>query len=387
MVHNVFTALFCMLIVLSPLTESAAEQKIIFPPEWGKNLLASENGAQVVDASKLERTQYGPEYLIDGEIGYGPYCAWDFTDKSAFVVFKLVSIAEIDRVAFVNEQRPGLSHHAKELNISKSTDGTNWELVQNFFLTKSPEIQSLVFGEPITAGYLKFDIRSNYGDSEKVVLEEIAAFEVKDSFSTVFRGTTENDILELKNGDRLTGRMEVDEIELQTSYARLSFKKRHIASILFEDNDSYIEKIVVRNGDVFSGFVINRNFSFKLSTGLKIDIRREKIRRIGVRISPDERDTYPRQDLMILKNGDVFSGKITTLTLTVQTSYATVPTKTGDIALIEFTGKERAVTKVTLKNGNTFQGLLQEEDIGIALDSGPSVLIYQDKIERIEFLQ
>ena len=376
------TLLVCTFIVF-PFKGAAAQ--ISFPQEWGVNILSKANGALPLSSSQLEDADHGIDNLIDGDATEGaPYCSWNFSSKPAFVIIKLLNPFRIDRLAFLNDQRDGVSFHAKDVHVYVSNDGELWKSFKKIALPQSPKLQTVVIKNPVTATFLKFEINSNYG-ADYAVLEEIAAFGTQSYSTPLFRGTAKHDVMELKNGDLLTGTMLNDQVGIQTAYARLAFRKDQIASLLLEGNIANIEHIVVINGDVFSGFVLEKNIRFRLSTGSEIEIRREKIKRLGIRKLPYERKEYPRKDVTVLKNGDVFSGTVKTPMITVQTSYAIVPAKTSDIARIEFIGKDRVVTKIKLKNGNTMQGLLQEEDIAIDLDYGPEILIYKDKIDRIEF--
>ncbi len=377
------TLFVCTFLIAFPLKSVAAQ--ISFPQEWGVNILSKANKALLVSSSQLEAGDHSVNYLIDGDGTAGtPYCSWDFSSKPAFVIIKLPSPFRIDRLAFLNDQRDDRNFQVKDISAFTSDDGKQWKSLQKFALTRSPELQAFEIRNPVTATFLKFEINSNYG-ADYAVLEEIAAFGRESRSLPMFRGTARYDVMELKNGDVLTGTMLNKQIGIQTSYARLAFRKDQIASLLLEGDIANIENIIVINGDVFSGFVLEKNILFKLSTGPEIEVRREKIKRLGIRKLPYEKKEYPRKDVTTLKNGDMFSGTVTTPTFTVQTSYAIVPAKTSNIELIEFIGKDRVVTKIKLKNKNTMQGLLQEEDISINLDYGPEILIYKDKIDRIEF--
>lgn len=377
------TLLVCTFFMAFPLKSAAAQ--ISFPQEWGVNILSKANNALPISSSQLEDADHGIDNLIDGDATKGaPYCSWNFSSKPAFVIIKLPNPFRIDRLAFLNDQRDGVNFHVKDVQVYVSNDGELWKSLKRIVLPQSSKLQTVVIKNPVTAAFLKFEIKSNYG-ADYAVLEEIAAFGAQVRSAPVFRGTAKYDVMELKNGDLLTGTMLNDQIGIQTAYARLAFRKDQIASLLLEGDIANIEQIIVINGDVFSGFVLEKTIRFRLSTGSEIEVRREKIKRMGIRMLPYEKKEYPQKDVTVLKNGDVFSGVVKTTRITVQTSYASVPAKISDIALIEFIGKDRVVTKIRLKNGNTMQGLLQEEDLAIDLDYGPEILIYKDKIDRIEF--
>lgn len=174
---------------------------------------------------------------------------------------------------------------------------------------------------------------------------------------------------------------------MQTSYALLKFPKENVASLLFEGDETNIERLVLVNGDVFSGFLLDRYLNFQLRTGPQKSIRREKLSKLGLKIRPDQPDVPMQSDLLILKNGDLFRGDVKNESLTIVTSYAgELPVLVKDIGLVEFSGKKKVVTKITLRNGDTMQGILVDEDVLVDLAYGPEVSIYQDRVLEIRFV-
>lgn len=271
----------------------------------------------------------------------------------------------------------------KKVEVWTSLDTEDNLQQSRSFALERERMQTVEF-EPVEGKFVKFVITSTFG-KPYAEIGEIAVFSTRMGPVTAIRGTKEHDVLTLKNGDVLTGHMKDEEIVLQTSYTKLTFPKANVASLLFEGDISNIEKVVLLNGDVFSGFILNKAFTFTLTTGPEVVIRKEKIKTLGIQIRPTEKDTYPEHDVAKLKNGDVFNGQVTNPKITVKTSYATIPCKISDIATIEFIGDKKIVTKITLRNGNTMQGILLDEDLVINLDYGPEVTIYKDRFDVIKF--
>lgn len=121
----------------------------------------------------------------------------------------------------------------------------------------------------------------------------------------------------------------------------------------------------------------------QLSSGPAITIRREALKRIGLRIRQDELKEFGTNDKIVLNNTDQFSGRVLNETITISTNYADIPVEIGKIVKIEFFGRGRVITKITLRNGDTMQGLLKDEDIEIELRLGATIKIYRDKFETI----
>lgn len=200
----------------------------------------------------------------------------------------------------------------------------------------------------------------------------------------IFRGS-EKDVIQLKSGDQLTGIVQNEAFLIQTSYAQLKFPADQIATIVFEGGANNIERIIVLNGDVFSGFILDPEVNINLDAGPKIRIRKEKISKLGFRARPAEKEKYPVNHDITLTNGDHFSGKIKNTSLTIGASFGDMTVEIDQIAKIEFISKKGTVSEITLKNGDKVSGFLKDEDIQIDLDFGGGVKVYQDRFEKIIF--
>ena len=200
----------------------------------------------------------------------------------------------------------------------------------------------------------------------------------------IFRGG-EKEALLLKSGDKLTGTVQNEKFRIQTSYAQLEFPASDIATIIYEGGANNIERIVVLNGDVFSGFILDAEVTVKLDAGPVITIRKEKISKLGFRIRANEKEKYPVNHDVTLTNGDHFSGTVKNQSLKIGAAFGEMPVEIGQIAKIEFISKKGTVTEITLRNGDKVSGFLKDEDVAIDLDFGREVAIYQDRIEKIIF--
>lgn len=220
-------------------------------------------------------------------------------------------------------------------------------------------------------------------DLASIVNFDPATLGARTGFS-ILRGD-ENDVIRLKSGDRLTGTILNESIRIQTSYALLEFPTEEIATLVFEGGANNIERVVVLNGDVFSGFIIDPIINFRLAAGPSVNIRKEKIGQAGFRIRPTELDEYPVQHEVVLTNGDRFSGRVLNDELTIEAAFGALTVDLPSIARIVFVSERGVVTEVTLNNGDKVSGFLRDEDIIIDLDFGAQVAVFQDRVERIIF--
>jgi|GEM_PF-6042030 len=233
-----------------------------------------------------------------------------------------------------------------------------------------------------------FDVAPACAEIDGTDLSNIANFDPRTLGAKagieIFRGG-EKDVFLLKSGDKLTGTVQNEMFRIQTSYAQLEFPAEQIATVIYEGGANNIERLVVLNGDVFSGFILDPDVTVKLEAGPVMKIRKEKISRLGFRIRANEKEKYPVTHDVTLTNGDHFSGTVKNASLKIGAAFGEMPVEIHQIAKIEFISKKGVVTEITLKNGDTVSGFLKDEDIVIGLDFGREVSIYQDRIEKIIF--
>ena len=191
------------------------------------------------------------------------------------------------------------------------------------------------------------------------------------------------DIILLRNGDKLTGTILNNSFSIRTSYAKIKLNNRSIAGIDLEGGKNNIEAIITVNNNRFSGFIDDPLFVFKLQSGAKIKVRREKVLKVIFRVREAERRGMPQRQFIVLKNGDYFSGKITNDKIVIGTTYAKIPLNLANVESIRLIGGDTPLTKVKMLNGDLLQGVLQTEDIALDLDVGSKAKIYQDRMEII----
>jgi len=195
--------------------------------------------------------------------------------------------------------------------------------------------------------------------------------------------SAENDLLILRNGDRLVGNILNDGFGIRTFYGQLNFKSQLVAGIDLEGGENNIEAIITVNNNRFSGFLENPVFSVKLDSGPLVQVRRERVAKIVFHLREDERDGLTQGRYLELKNGDYFSGAILNKMIVVAAAYGDVPVKLDSIKTITITGGSFPMVKVAQTNDTVVQGALKTEDIEVMLDVGAMVKIYQDRIDKI----
>jgi hypothetical protein len=193
----------------------------------------------------------------------------------------------------------------------------------------------------------------------------------------------DDDILILRDGNRLTGTILNESFSLKTPYGGLTFNSQIVAGIDLKGGPNHIESIITVNNNRFSGFIEEPVFVFKLAEGPQVEIRREKVLKAVFRVRDSEREDMPQRQFLILKNKDFFSGEILNDQFVIATTYAKVPVMLDDVESLTLVGGTNHLTEVVFRNGDFLQGVLEWEDIHVELDIGSTIKIYQDRIHTI----
>jgi hypothetical protein len=89
-------------------------------------------------------------------------------------------------------------------------------------------------------------------------------------------------------------------------------------------------------------------------------------------------------DTIELKNGDIITGNISNKNFTIKTSYATLTFDIDKFRQIQIEGNETKQDVLTLRIGDRISGVLQTTEIEIELASGAKTKIAKDKIHLIQ---
>ena len=92
------------------------------------------------------------------------------------------------------------------------------------------------------------------------------------------------------------------------------------------------------------------------------------------------------RDTVLMKNGDVISGKLVNENFTIKTSYASISIKTNDISRIVIEGGGANLDMVTLLTGDRLSGMLENEQIVVRLPAGAEITMERDKIKEINIV-
>ena len=107
------------------------------------------------------------------------------------------------------------------------------------------------------------------------------------------------DVMTLKNGDVLMGRLQGEKITIQASYAKVGLDVEGITRITFEGDGNNMDVVVLTTGDRLSGTIQDKTVKFKMLTGVEIEIDKDKLKEVVLapRVAHGTDDKKPKPPL------------------------------------------------------------------------------------------
>ena len=100
---------------------------------------------------------------------------------------------------------------------------------------------------------------------------------------TTDTAAVEFDVVELRNGDVLSGRFATETFTIRASYGSLDLTKDQISSIAIEDAVGNLDRVVLRTGDRVSGVLENATIEMVLTSGARITLEKGNVGRLRFR--------------------------------------------------------------------------------------------------------
>jgi outer membrane protein OmpA-like peptidoglycan-associated protein len=174
------------------------------------------------------------------------------------------------------------------------------------------------------------------------------------------------DIVYIKNGDKLIGKIKNPSFTLKSAYGKIQIEREFLKSLSFENRSLLDDRI-----------------QFIQEDGKHKTISTEKIKRVWLET---QGPSYPITTIIFTtKNNDRFSGKFLNSQLKIQTKTLTKPIKPKDINRIEFIDEFQMDTKILLENGDLISGTLQNDPIRVAPDTVTELSIPKSQLKAIQF--
>ncbi len=192
------------------------------------------------------------------------------------------------------------------------------------------------------------------------------------------------DVVFLRDGSRRTGVLANDVFHLRTAHGTLNIPARHIAAIELADGRRELDSVITVNRNRLSGFLEDNEFVLPSGEAdARGEIRREKAVKCVFRRRPDELKGLSQGALVLLRNGDFFTGRLASDRFEIEDTRAALRWTPERVASVTFPHAGEGAARLALANGETVMALAPGEDLEFDLDLGLRIKIYRGRIEEI----
>ena len=179
------------------------------------------------------------------------------------------------------------------------------------------------------------------------------------------------DVIELKDGGRLRGRIVNESFMLHTAYGPVSCEIGWLSGIEFDRTPSHVDRVLTINRNRLSGF-LNEVIEFRKASGETIQLDKVALQRIvfGQRETESAHGSTGR--FLVLKNGDLLSGDLRNWNVDIGSGAGVVDREIQEIESVRFVNGRQGL-QILLRNGREETGKMTEDFFQLTLDLGSEI--------------
>ena len=193
----------------------------------------------------------------------------------------------------------------------------------------------------------------------------------------------DSDLVVLRSGEMLRGEIQNQALTLRTAYGPILLPCPKIARLDMATEPGQLDSVTTVIGDRLTGLLEDPWLLFAPSGTDSAKLRKERVLKVLGRVRPDERRDVARGQLIRLRNGDSFTGKLLLDPLRIITPQAEQSLPLAEVDSIQFTAEPQASLRILLTNRTAVEGKLAMEEIEVELEAGPRLRIYQGSFDTL----
>lgn len=239
-------------------------------------------------------------------------------------------------------------------------------------------VDGQIFGGQLSKNALNLQLSS--GQITQVPLGQIARAGYRRRPGEPEEWTFDKPTVLMRTGERVAIQMPIETIDVVTRYGRLALAPQSIAGVILQSEEHGVHEIILTDGSRFAGLLAADAFSMKLQSAGDQPVKfpasaLARLQLAGVSAAADG-DEPPSLDLT---NDDLLVGRLIG-TLKVDTTFDTITVNADEVATLSHPPQSPLDVQVTLWDGSTISGQLQQPLVQCKLVSGlemtvPAVLI------------
>jgi hypothetical protein len=190
--------------------------------------------------------------------------------------------------------------------------------------------------------------------------------------------TFEKPLVLMRSGERVGIKLPTEPLAVVTRYGRLAVKPETVAAVLLQTEDSGVHQVMLTDGSKFAGLIDATSFPMTLDNGSagseqKVTFPASTVARMQFNNKQGDDDADERATLT-MANDDVLVGTLGG-TLAVDTAFDTISVNAGEIKALTHPTPGSLDVSVTLWDGTTLSGQLQDQELSCKLVSGLDVKV------------
>jgi hypothetical protein len=195
--------------------------------------------------------------------------------------------------------------------------------------------------------------------------------------------TFEKPIVLMRSGERVGVKMPTEPVGIVTRYGKLAVKPETIAAILLQSEEHGVHEIRLTDGSRFAGLLEATSFPMTLDSagGQKVTFPASSVARM--QFSGKVADPDDAVATLSLTNDDVLVGTLGGK-MAIDTAFDTIAVSAGEIKSLTHPTPGSLDVSVTLWDGTTLSGQLQDQELACTLTSGLAVKVPVALVEEYQ---
>ncbi|MBE7500393.1 MAG: formylglycine-generating enzyme family protein [Verrucomicrobiales bacterium] len=194
----------------------------------------------------------------------------------------------------------------------------------------------------------------------------------------------DQDVLFLRDGSRLAGRLAQEHLDLHTVHGELRLPVSAVAALDLADDRAGLSVVITDWGDRFTGFLAGTHFHFQAAGDTPPrEVRHATLLKAVRRLTPSVGEPSDPRVRVRLRNGDFFTGQLLTDRFRVQTTGAEVRWAAGTIGRVTFPHSGQPGARLEWVRGETVSAQPVEEDLEFRLGWRASWRVYAGRVDAM----
>lgn len=194
----------------------------------------------------------------------------------------------------------------------------------------------------------------------------------------------DQDVLFLRDGSRLAGRLAEEHLDLHTVHGDLRLPISAVAALDLADDRAGLSVVITDGGDRFTGFLAGTHLRFETAgETAPREVRHARLLKAIRRLTPSAGEQSGPRVQVRLRNGDFFTGQLRTDRFRVETTGAEVRWTADTLGRVTFPHSGQSGARLDMVGGEIVSAQPVEEDLEFRLGWGASWRVYAGRVDAM----